>query len=217
MNNIELKADTRKTTGNSPARALRRAGRIPAILYGPGSETVMISVQTVDMENIIKDGNVGRSIFDIAVDGGKKARPAMIKEMQTDPVSHDILHIDFYEVKMDRKVKVMVPVNVAGKSVGVELGGMLQIIRRELEVLCLPNAIPSEIVIDITDLDIGNSVHVEDISLEGDVEIPHDVNFTILTVLSPKKAEEEEVEEEEELAEGEEAEAAEAAEESTEE
>lgn len=215
MNNIELKAETRTTTGNSPARALRRAGRIPAILYGSGSEPVMISIETNEMETIIKEGNVGRSIFDIAVDGGKDARAAMIKELQTDPVSHDILHIDFYEVNMDRKVKVMVPVIATGKSAGVEMGGMLQIIRRELEVLCLPNAIPQDITIDITDLDIGNSVHVEDISLEGDVEIPHEVNFTVLTILSPKKAEEEEeVEEEEELAEGEEAEVAEATEES---
>ncbi|MEJ2154414.1 MAG: 50S ribosomal protein L25/general stress protein Ctc [Desulfobacteraceae bacterium] len=218
MNNIELKAETRTTTGNSPARALRRAGRIPAILYGPDSETMMISVDTDAMENIIKDGNVGRSIFDLAVDGGKSTRAAMIKELQTDPVSRDILHIDFLEVKMDRKVKVMVPVIATGKSVGVEMGGMLQIIRRELEVFCLPNAIPQEITIDITDLDIGNSVHVEDIALEGDVEIPHEVDFTVLTVLSPKMAEEEEVEEEEEeLAEGEEAEAAEAEEESAEE
>ena len=217
MNNIELKAETRTTKGNSPARALRRDGRIPAILYGPGSDTVMLSIDTSDMENIIKEGNVGRSIFDLAVDGGKKARAAMIKELQTDPVSHDILHIDFYEVNMDRKVKVMVPVATTGKSVGVEMGGMMQIIRRELEVLCLPNAIPKEIVIDITDLDIGNSVHVEDLSLEGDVEIPHDVNFTVLTVLSPKKAEEEELEEDEELAEGEEAEGEEAAEEGAEE
>ena len=217
MNNIELNAETRATKGNSPARALRRAGRIPAILYGPGSESVMLSIDTTDMETIIKEGNVGRSIFDIAVDGGKKACAAMIKELQTDPVSQDILHIDFYEVNMDRKVKVMVPVIATGNSIGVEMGGIMQIVRRELEVLCLPNAIPTDITIDITDLDIGNSVHVEDIALEGDVEIPHDVNFTVLTVLSPKKAEEEEVEEEEELAEGEEAEAAEADEESDEE
>ncbi|MGD9364184.1 MAG: 50S ribosomal protein L25/general stress protein Ctc [Desulfobacteraceae bacterium] len=198
MNNIELKAETRTTTGNNPARALRRAGRTPAILYGPEAEPVMLSIDTDELEHIIKLGNVGRSIFNLAVDGGKKSRAAMIKELQTHPVSQDILHIDFYEVNMDRKVKVMVPVVTTGKSVGVEMGGMLQIIRRELEVLCLPNAIPQEITIDITDLDVGNSVHVEDINLEGDVEIPHEVDFTVLTILSPKKAEEEAVEEEEE-------------------
>lgn len=206
MNNIELKAETRTTTGNNPARALRRSGRTPAILYGPEAQPVMLSIETSEMENIIKQGNVGRSIFNLAVDGGKKPRAAMIKELQMHPVSHDILHIDFYEVNMKRKVKVMVPVVTTGKSVGVEMGGMLQIIRRELEVFCLPNAIPQEIVIDITDLDIGNSVHVEDISLEGDVEIPHEVDFTVLTILSPKTAEAEEAEEEEEeLVEAEEA------------
>ncbi len=207
MNNIELTAETRTTTGNSPARALRRAGRVPAILYGRGTESVMLSIGADDMETIIKEGSVGQSIFNLAIDGGNKTRAAMIKELQTDPVSQNLLHIDFYEVSMDRKLKVNVPVITTGKSVGVELGGMLQIVRRELEVVCLPNAIPQEITIDITDLDIGNSVHVEEITLQGDVEIPHDVNFTVLTVLSPKAVEEEEVEEEEgeELAEGEEA------------
>lgn len=207
MNNIELTAETRNATGNSPARALRREGRVPAILYGPDSEPVMLSVNTFDMENIIKEGSVGRSIFNLAIDGGKNTRAAMIKELQMHPVNHDILHIDFYEVSMKRKVKVNVPITTTGQSVGVELGGMLQIVRRDLEVYCLPNAIPEEILIDITDLDIGNSVHVEDLSLAGDVEIPHDVNFTVLTCLSPKMAEEEEGEEEEgeELAEGEEA------------
>jgi large subunit ribosomal protein L25 len=92
---------------------------------------------------------------------------------------------------MDQKIKVMVPVVTTGKCVGVELGGMLQIIRRELEVFCLPDQIPENITIDITDLDIGDSFHVEDLQLEGDVEIPADVNFTILTVLSPKAEEEE--------------------------
>ncbi|MGD8835802.1 MAG: 50S ribosomal protein L25/general stress protein Ctc [Desulfobacteraceae bacterium] len=206
MNNIELTAETRKTKGNSPARALRRAGRVPAILYGRDTDSVMLSIGANDMETVMKEGSVGQSIFNLAIDGGKNTRAAMIKELQTDPLSQNLMHIDFYEVSMDRKLKVNVPVTTTGKSVGVELGGMLQIIRRELEVFCLPNAIPQEITIDITDLDIGNSVHVEDITLEGDVEIPHDVNFTVLTVLSPKAAEAEEVEEEiEELAEGEEA------------
>jgi large subunit ribosomal protein L25 len=87
--------------------------------------------------------------------------------------------------------------------VGVEMGGILQIIRRELEVNCLPNAIPEDIVLDITDMDIGDAIHVEDIVLEGEVEIPHDVNFTVVTVGSPKAVEEEVEEEEgEELEEG---------------
>ena len=108
---------------------------------------------------------------------------------------------------MDRKIRVRVPVTTRGKSNGVEMGGMLQIIRRELEVLCLPDDIPEVIEIDITELDMGESVHVEDIPLEGDVEIPHEVNFTVLTILSGRKVEEVVDEEGEEAVEEETAEA----------
>ena len=210
MNSIELQATTRTSTGNGPARVLRREGRVPAILYGPADQPRLLSVGTRDFEDIIKEGNVGRSIFNLVIDGGKETKATMIKELQTHPVHHGLIHIDFYAVDMARKVRVNVPVVATGKAKGVEMGGMLQIIRRELEVLCLPNAIPQTIVIDISQLDVGQSVHVEDIQLEGDVELPHEVNFTVLTILSQKKAEAEEAEEGEEVAEaaGEEAAAA---------
>jgi large subunit ribosomal protein L25 len=208
LNNIELQATTRTGTGNGPARALRREGRVPAILYGPADKPQMLSVGTHDFEEVVKEGNVGRSIFNLVIDGGKETKAAMIKELQIHPVHHGLIHVDFYAVDMARKVRVNVPVTATGKSKGVETGGMLQIIRRELEVLCLPNAIPQEITIDITELDVGQSVHVEDIQLGGDVELPHEVNFTVLTILSQKKAEVEEVEEGEEVAEAAEEEAA---------
>jgi large subunit ribosomal protein L25 len=195
LNNIELQAATRTATGNGPARALRREGRIPAILYGPASEPHMLSVSTKDMETIVKQSNVGRSIFNMVIDGGKMTKAAMIKELQTHPVDRRFIHIDFYEVDMSRKVRVHVPVVTTGKAAGVEMGGMLQLIRRELEVLCLPNAIPQTINIDVTQLEVGQSVHVEDIQLGDAVEIPHEVNFTILTISSQKKAEEGEAEE----------------------
>lgn len=206
MENIELKAQLRTTKGNGPARAMRRDGRVPAVLYGPKTEPNMISVGARDLDNILKQGSIGRNIINLAIDGVEGSRATMVKELQTHPMSQNVLHVDFYEVDMTRKIKVNVPVTTTGKSVGVELGGMLQIIRRELEVYCLPNEIPQAITIDITDLEIGDSVHVNDIETEGGVEIPHDVNFTVLTILSPKKAEEE-AEEAEELEEAEVAEA----------
>lgn len=214
MESIELKAKIRTTRGDGPAKAMRREGLIPAVLYGPDTAPVMLSVSIHELEQALKGGTSGQSLFALKVEGDKKSeRPAMIKELQQHPVSNNFLHADFYEVAMDRKINVMVPVVTTGKSVGVEMGGMLQIIRREIEVLCYPNEIPESISVDITDLEIGDSVHVEDVSLEGNVEIPADVNFTILTV-SAVKIEEEEVEEEgEELEEGvEEGEAAEAGE-----
>jgi large subunit ribosomal protein L25 len=201
LNSIELQATTRTGTGNGPARVLRREGRVPAILYGPVDQPQMLSIGMRDFEDAVKKGNVGRSIFNLVIDGGKQTKVAMIKELQTHPVDHGLIHIDFYAVDMARKVRVNVPVVTTGKSVGVEMGGMLQIIRRDLEVLCLPNAIPQTITIDITQLDVGQSVHVEDIQLGDEVELPHEVNFTVLTILSPKKAEAEEAEEGEEVAE----------------
>jgi large subunit ribosomal protein L25 len=120
----------------------------------------------------------------------------MVKELQLHPVSRNFLHIDFYEVAMDRKIMVNVPITTTGKAKGVETGGILQIIRRELEVQCFPLDVPESIEIDITDLDIGDSIHVGDIALQREIEFLGEENFTVVTVVSPKIEEEEEVVEE---------------------
>ena len=198
MEIMNLKASLRETVGNGPARVLRREGKIPAILYGPKADPVKLTIDKLDLEPIFKSGAVAQKLLKLTIDGVDGTTNVMIKEMQKHPVSHNLLHMDLYKVTMDQKIKVMVPVVTTGKSVGIEMGGMLQIIRRELEVLCLPDQIPENITIDVTDLDIGDSFHVEDLELEGDIEIPAEVNFTILTILTTK-AEEEEVEEEVEL------------------
>jgi large subunit ribosomal protein L25 len=199
---MNLKASLRETVGNGPSRALRREGKLPAILYGPKTEPVKLTIDEKDLEPIFKTGALAQQLLKLDIDGVEGTTNVMVKEIQKDPVFHNLLHLDLYQVSMDQKIKVMVPVVTTGKCVGVEMGGMLQIIRRELEVACLPDQIPEKIDIDITDLDIGDSFHVEDLQLEGDVEVPAEVNFTILTILSTK-AEEEEVEgeEEEEMAE----------------
>ena len=205
MENIELQATVRKSVGNGPARVLRRAGQTPAVLYGRKTEPVLLSVNTKDLEQILKQGNFGQFILNLVIQNGQKVtKAAMIKELQTHPLSGSLIHIDFYEVDMKRKIKVMVPIITTGKSVGVEEGGMLNIVRRELEVFCLPGDIPESIEIDISELAIGDSIHLEDLPLGENVEISSDVNYTVVTVLSPK-AEEAAVEEEgAELEEGEE-------------
>lgn len=207
MERLELKTDVRTSTGKGPARVLRREGKIPAILYGPKTESVMLSVSIRELENCLKKTGSAQILLDLVIQNGETTtRPAMIKELQTHPVSQNFLHVDFYEVAMDRKIKVMVPVKTIGMSKGVELGGVIQIIRWELEVLCLPNEIPDVIEIDVTDMDVGDSIHVREIPLEGNIEISSDVNFTVITVLSPKG---EESADEEEAEEGEEGEATE--------
>jgi len=202
LEQIKLKAQIRKTVGNGPARLLRREGRVPAVLYGSKIETILLSIDIKDFEHILKEASVGSVLLNLQIQNGKtSSRSAMIKELQTHPVSGQFLHVDFYEIDMQKKITAKVPVVAKGKSIGVEVGGLLQYARRELEVLCLPTEIPEAIEVDISDLDIGDSIHVEDISLAGDIEIPADTNFTLVTILAPKV---EEIVEEEELLEGEE-------------
>ncbi|MEX1330405.1 MAG: 50S ribosomal protein L25/general stress protein Ctc [Desulfobacterales bacterium] len=214
MERIELQTTVRKSTGNSPARSLRRSGYIPAVLYGPKADPILLSVNIKDLEQVFKQGNVFQIILNLVIQNGNKiTKAAMVKELQTHPVSGNFIHIDFYEIDMKRQINVMVPIVTNGQSVGVENGGMLNIVRREIELLCLPGDIPEAIEIDITDLDIGDSIHIEDIPLGENVEVSADFNFTVVTVLSPTVEEEEVVEEEEgELEAGEEAEGEEAGE-----
>jgi len=196
---VELKANIRKTSGSGVARTLRSAGKVPGVLYGPSVDPILLSFDVKELETSLKKGKMGLSIYNLAIQNGNTTtRSAMIKELQTDSITRMFLHVDFYEIAMDRKIKVNVPLVPIGKSKGVELGGILQVIRRELEVFCLPNEVPNNIEIDVTDLEIGDSVHVENISLDGDIEISADVNFTVITVIGARVDEELEEEGEEE-------------------
>ncbi|MFW6283813.1 MAG: 50S ribosomal protein L25/general stress protein Ctc [Desulfosalsimonas sp.] len=207
MDIIKLSAQTRQETGKGAARTLRRAGRIPAVLYGANIESQPLSVSIQELERMFNNPQFTRGLINLGVENaGNRRQTVMIKEFQRDPVKDHYLHIDFYEIKMDQKISVMVPVTTTGTANGVEEGGILQIIRRELEVYCLPANIPEQIEIDITALEVGDSVHVSEVPLPESVEIPYEVDFTILTVVSPKMEEpEEEVLEEEGVEEGEEA------------
>lgn len=204
MELIELKTNIRTTTGNGPARRLRQKGQIPAVLYGPGTESVLLSVNISDIDRILKKGRIAQALLNLVILNNEETstKTVMVKELQHHPVSRNFLHIDFYEVAMDRKIMVNIPVTTIGKAKGVENGGILQIIRRELEVQCFPLDVPESIEIDITDLDVGDSIHVGDISRQSGIEFLGEENFTVVTVVTPKIEEEEEVTEEEE-AEGE--------------
>ncbi len=204
MEFVELKAGLRTQTGKGYARTLRREGQIPGILYGPDTAPVMLSLDYRDLEQMFKTGSVGQMLINLAVENsGGELKPTMIKELQIDPLTRNFLHVDFYEISLDRKLSVRIPVTVKGTPKGVENDGLLQIIRYELEVYCYPREIPETIELDVTDLDIGDAIHVSEISLPGDVEIPYDVDFTVVTVVAPKFEELPEEGEEVELEEGE--------------
>ncbi len=207
MEIFDLKANERKATGRSPARELRRQGLVPAVLYGPKMETIHLTVSGFELENIYKQSASEHVLLNLVIEnGGTQKKTAIVKEVQTFPLAKEFLHVDFYEISLDEKIVVKVPVDLTGKSKGVERGGFLQLVRHQLEISCLPTDIPAAIQVDITELDIGDSIHVEEIVAHADVEILHDVNFTVVTVVAPT-VEEEVVEEE--LAEAEEEEPAE--------
>ncbi len=197
MKALSLKTTSRETVGKGHARSLRKKGLIPAILYGPNLKATNLSVVSAEFQKILKTSKTSQFLLDLTVNGSNKK--VTVKELQKHLISGEILHIDFYEVAMGRKIKVSVPISTVGICKGVELGGMLQIVRREIEILCLPDNIPESISIDVSDLDIGNSFHVSDLSLPDEIELHTEDNFTILTVLSQKSTLEEEESSEEEV------------------
>ncbi len=190
--------------GNGPSRALRREGKIPAVLYGHGIESTHLSVNRKELEKVVKARSAGRLLFNLTVEnGGVSSRIAMLKELQTHPVTRNYIHADFYQVDMDRKIRVKVRVAIKGKCIGVEMGGMIQIIRRTLEVICYPKDIPESVELDVTSLNVGDSVHIKELSFEG-LEFPAEVNFTVLTILGAARGKEEGAEAGEAAEEGEE-------------
>lgn len=202
MDLIKLNATQRTISGKGAARRTRREKRIPGVVYGAKMTPLMISLDTSEFDKIIRDQGTSGLFLNLKIQGDDpQAKVVMLKEMQMDPFGIEYLHADFQQIDMDTQVTVSVPVEIVGTSKGVkEGGGMLQIIRRELEVVCKPADTPEKIEIDVTDLDIGDAVHVEDIDLGESVQIPHEVNFTMITVIPPDMGGEEEVAEEDELA-----------------
>jgi large subunit ribosomal protein L25 len=200
---IELNAKLRETTGKGAARELRRNNAFPAVIYGAKTDSAKLSIKTSEFAKIIRlNGSTGL-FFSLKVEGGSdEKRIAMLKNLQMDTFGINYLHLDLQEIDMDTKVTVSVPVEAIGESAGVKEGGLLQIIRRELDVICKPADTPESVQIDVTELAIGEAVHVEEIDLGEDIEIPHDVNFTVITIGAPV-VEEVEEEEDELLEEGE--------------
>ena len=199
MDLIKLNANLRETSGKGAARKLRQNKMIPAIIYGPKNDPVMLSLDASDFDKIIRDHGSTGLFINLDIEGvSGKDKIVMLKDSQMDTFSLNYLHLDFLEIDMDTKVTVSIPVETVGESKGAKEGGLIQIIRRELDIICKPADTPDSIKIDITDLDVGDAVHVEDIDLGENVEIPHEVDFTVITVVAPI-TEEIEVDEDEDL------------------
>ena len=205
---VSLNADVRTESGKKFAKRLRYRGQLPAIVYGEDVASVACSVDYRALSDLLKAH--GRNAI-ISLNAGDASQSTIIKDIQYHPVRGEMLHVDFHRIDLARKIVVEVPLHATGSAVGVRIGeGILEQMLHELEVECLPTDIPDHIEIDVSDLDIGDSLHVSDIVVDGDdLSIVTDIDRTVFAVAAPALVleEEEEVEDEEGMvAEGEEGE-----------
>jgi large subunit ribosomal protein L25 len=201
-----LVARVRKTKGKGAAKKLRNMAQVPAVFYGPKTESVMLAVDYPELERLLKQGSSDNVILDLQVqsDQGTETYKAIIKDLLIDPVKDIYLHADFYEISMDKEITVDVPIRLVNSPVGVTDGGILQHIRRKLNISCLPDKMIDALELDVSGLAIGDSLHVEDIDLPEGIVSLEEGHLTVATVAAPTIVEEEEEEViEEELAEGE--------------
>ncbi len=164
-----LSAEVRHTSGKGPARQLRKRGLIPAIYYGPGTETVKLSVSPAKLEKAIT-GDYGRNqLLELELDGKKLL--ALVRDLAIDPVTRALRHADFYAVAKDRTVETIVPLEVKGRAAGVQKGGQIRKLFRDLPVRAFPQDVPAAITVDVSPLDLGDEVKVEDLPLDAGVEV----------------------------------------------
>ncbi len=203
---LVIKAEKRENFGKNASRVVRRKGRVPAILYGLGMDNVALTLDKKDLFSILKSETGENTLFRVSFNSEK--RDAMIKELQVNPVSDELLHVDLIQIVMDKVIRVAVPIVLVGEAVGVKAeGGFVDFSSREIEVECLPKNIPEHIEIDISALHLHQSVRIDEIDPPEGAKITSDPESVIVLIQAPAKEEEVEVEEEieeEVMAEGEE-------------
>ena len=202
MERLQLEVNLRAERGKSAMRKLRAAGKVPAILYGGGQkEPQPLDVDERALSAVLRQGT--NQIIDLRGGEGFDTRLVLLKDYQREPVSRRLLHCDFYAVDTEQKIDVQVPVQIVGKARGVEQeGGILDVVQREVHMKCLPLSIPESLTIDVSELDIGDALHVSDLAVPEGVDLVTDPAQTLVHVAAPR-VEETPEEDEEALVEGE--------------
>ncbi len=197
METVKLSAQYRERSSKGAVRALRRQGETPAVLYGRGVGNMLIKVPTKELEQILNNHVIGSTLIDLDVDKGdqKESYLVMCREVQRDPLRRELLHADFFQIELTQEIQTEIPVVLIGEPQGVQKGGILQHMLREVTVSCLPTNLPEHIEIDISGLDVGEQVTVGDLEAPEGVEILSDPESVIALIVAPTL--EEEVTEEE--------------------
>ena len=193
MSDFVLEAELREETGRGAARRLRRAGKMPAVIYGGDKPELPITLNYLDTAKLLEQEAFYTSIVEIKVKGSRGANKGLVKDVQWHPVRDEAIHIDFHRVLSSDVVTLEVPVNVVNfeKCPGDVKGGLLDLVRHTLEVACRADSIPEAIDVDCANLDIGDTVHIRDIALPDGVTVPEiehneELNFTVLNIVAPK-------------------------------
>ncbi|MGC8494307.1 MAG: 50S ribosomal protein L25 [Syntrophobacteraceae bacterium] len=184
---LELEAVQRQRTGKGGARSVRRDQMVPAVLYGPKTPSTPLSVSSAVLEKFLRETRSESKLINLKVEGGEP-RQVLIREIQTHPFRRRFLHVDFYEVPLDQEITVEVTVELVGDSIGVQKGGELNLIQRTLAVRCLPNQIPESIRIDISKLDLGDVLHVEELVAESSYVFDDAPSTGVVSIESPESA-----------------------------
>jgi large subunit ribosomal protein L25 len=183
-----LTAQLRDGRGKNAARALRRSGRVPAVLYGGGAEARSLSVETLELERLLASISVENTLIDLTIEGEATPARALIREVQRHPYKPIVLHLDFYAVRAGEKIRLQVPVRLIGTAVGVSVdGGVLDQVIYDLDIECLPADIPEAADLDVSQLAVGESLRVPDIALPN-VTILNDAELSVVSVVPPRVA-----------------------------
>jgi large subunit ribosomal protein L25 len=196
MSEATIQVQERTDTGKGVNRKLRDQGWIPAVVYGGGKDPVAIQVDRRAFLDLLREAGSENAVFLLELAGTGKKRHTMVRQIDADPITRRVLHVDFQRVLMDEKVRITVPVEVVGVAEGVKThGGVLDFVTREVAIECLPGDIPTNLEIDVTPLEIGDHLEVSDLVLPKGVELLEEPDRTVVSVAAPRV---EEVEEEEE-------------------
>ncbi|MFA5143388.1 MAG: 50S ribosomal protein L25 [Candidatus Omnitrophota bacterium] len=189
MEKIILKAETRTATGKKIAKDLRAKGIIPANVYKSGKQATNLQVVVTDLKDVLHT-RAGENVIitlKISGEGNLKDKTVVIKEIQREPIKSQILHIDFNEISLTETLKVNVPLVSRGEPVGVKVdGGILEHIMRELQVECLPTAIPEKLEVDVSNMKIGDAIYVKNVVLPEGVKVLNDAELIVMIVKPPK-------------------------------
>lgn len=185
METLEISVDARAAGSKNMARRLRRSGKIPAILYGPKTEPVPLEVDGKEFSSRVADLEGSHLVRLKSASAALADKVALVKAMQFHPVTGDVVHADLYEVDLSEKIQVRVPLHFVGKAEGVVRGGILQPIVREIEVECLPLDIPQFFDVEVSHLDIGDSVHIKDLVVPEGVTTVSESDLALVTVVPP--------------------------------